>query len=178
MKKITIKPIFLGFRVLSVLAFSLLVLPTIALADAGTNVIFGGSNYSYGNYPYSYNSNSYGYNSNPYAYSNVPYNYNQQPPVYAPNNTAVASNAPMVVNYTPTAEPTHSVAKTTPAPTTSPSDSATGLAANAIFGSNTFLPSGLIQWVLFAILILLIVILVRKIFGHEAKYHATPLKHE
>ncbi|MSU44799.1 hypothetical protein EXS45_01315 [Candidatus Nomurabacteria bacterium] len=52
------------------------------------------------------------------------------------------------------------------------------LASNAIFGSNGILPSGLIQWILFAILLLLIVILVRKIYGGGEKYHATPLKHE
>ena len=52
------------------------------------------------------------------------------------------------------------------------------LASNAIFGSNTFYPSGLIQWILFAILILLIVILVRKIYGADKKYHSTPMKHD
>ncbi|MEK7500458.1 MAG: IPT/TIG domain-containing protein [Patescibacteria group bacterium] len=51
------------------------------------------------------------------------------------------------------------------------------LASNAIFGENGFLPSGLIQWILFAIVILLIVILVRKVFGAQENYHATPLKH-
>jgi len=51
------------------------------------------------------------------------------------------------------------------------------LAANAIFGSNGFMPSGLIQWILLAIIILVIVILVRKISGAEEKYHSTPLKH-
>lgn len=52
------------------------------------------------------------------------------------------------------------------------------LAANAILGSNSFTPSGLIQWVFFAILVLLIVILVRKIYGGSEKYYATPLKHD
>ena len=51
------------------------------------------------------------------------------------------------------------------------------LAGNAIFGSNGFMPSGLIQWILFAIVVLLIVILIRKVFGAEERYHATPLKH-
>ncbi len=51
------------------------------------------------------------------------------------------------------------------------------LASNAIFGTNSFSPSGIIQWVLFAIIILLIVIIVRKFFGGEARYHETPLKH-
>jgi hypothetical protein len=51
------------------------------------------------------------------------------------------------------------------------------LASNAIFGSNSFLPSGLIQWVLFAIIILIIVIIVRKIFGGRERYDEEPMKH-
>ena len=57
-------------------------------------------------------------------------------------------------------------------------NSAGGLAATAIFGSNSFLPSGLIQWILFAIIILLIIIIVRKIFGARENYENSPLKHD
>ncbi|MEK7563973.1 MAG: hypothetical protein AAB510_00150 [Patescibacteria group bacterium] len=52
------------------------------------------------------------------------------------------------------------------------------LASNAIFGNGSFMPSGLLQWILFAIIILIIVVLVRKIFGGEARYHAKPAKHD
>lgn len=51
------------------------------------------------------------------------------------------------------------------------------LASGAIFGSNSFAPSGIVQWVLFAIIILLIVIIVRKFLGGADRYHNTPLKH-
>lgn len=51
------------------------------------------------------------------------------------------------------------------------------LASNAIFGSDSFLPSGIIQWILFAILILIIVILARKIFGAKENYDDAPMKH-
>lgn len=51
------------------------------------------------------------------------------------------------------------------------------IAANAIFGTNSLMPSGLIQWVLFAIFILIVVILVRKVTGAENRYHAEPFKH-
>lgn len=51
------------------------------------------------------------------------------------------------------------------------------LAAGAIFGSNSFAPSGIIQWILFAIIILLLVIIVRKFFGGADRYHSKPLKH-
>jgi hypothetical protein len=52
------------------------------------------------------------------------------------------------------------------------------LAASVLLGDNSFLPSGLIQWILVAVLVMLIVILVRKLFGAEERYHAAPLKHE
>lgn len=51
------------------------------------------------------------------------------------------------------------------------------LAASAIFGSTgSFFPSGLIQWILFAIIILLLVILARRVFGATAKYNEAPMK--
>jgi len=52
------------------------------------------------------------------------------------------------------------------------------LASNALYGSGTsgFKPSGLTQWLIFAILVLLVVIVVRKLY-FENKYHSTPLKH-
>ncbi|MFA5778287.1 MAG: IPT/TIG domain-containing protein [Candidatus Paceibacterota bacterium] len=60
---------------------------------------------------------------------------------------------------------------------TSTDSNYSALASNAIFGSNSILPSGLIQWIIFAIIILLIVILARKVFGAEKNYHETPMKH-
>jgi hypothetical protein len=57
-------------------------------------------------------------------------------------------------------------------------DNSSDLASSAIFGTNSLLPSGLIQWILFAILILVIVILARKIFGGKERYNETPMKHE
>lgn len=64
---------------------------------------------------------------------------------------------------------------------TTPTDNS-ALTANVLSGSglnnyNGFWPSGLIGWLLLAILILLLVILVRKIYG-EKEYHETPLKHQ
>lgn len=51
------------------------------------------------------------------------------------------------------------------------------LASSVILGGNTFLPSGIVQWVLVAILIVLIVVLGRKIFGAREQYDSAPLKH-
>ncbi len=74
---------------------------------------------------------------------------------------------------------TASVKKTTTtkavAKTTTPNTFGS-LAANAIFGTNSFMPSSLIQWLLLFILILLFVILIRKLLVREENKH-TPLKH-
>ena len=95
----------------------------------------------------------------------APVAYNNQQGVY-PYNNNVYTNAYPAPAQTYTYNPT-------PAPA---SDSARSLASNAIYGSNTFLPSGLTQWVLFGIIIMLIIILIRKIFGATDRYHETPLK--
>jgi len=51
------------------------------------------------------------------------------------------------------------------------------LASNAIYGnSNSSVPSGLTQWLILAILILIAIIVVRKLY-FEKKYHDSPLKH-
>jgi hypothetical protein len=60
---------------------------------------------------------------------------------------------------------------------TNTGDSFSTLAANALFGTNGFLPSGIFQWLIFAIIILVLVIVARKAFGSEDKYHGTPMKH-
>ena len=49
------------------------------------------------------------------------------------------------------------------------------LAASAIVGGDTFMPSGIIQWLIIAIIILLAIILVRKIV--RSRYERAPMKH-
>lgn len=61
--------------------------------------------------------------------------------------------------------------------TTDANSNYSNLASNAIFGSNGFMPTGLIQWILFAIIVLLLIILVRKIFGGRKNYDEAPMKH-
>ncbi len=51
------------------------------------------------------------------------------------------------------------------------------VAANAFFGKNSFWPSGLIQWVLIAIFILLMVIIFRRVTAKDQKFYSEPLKH-
>lgn len=60
--------------------------------------------------------------------------------------------------------------------TANPEYDYSALTANTVFGSNRLVPTGIMQWLLFAILILLIVIITRKIFvGDDEKNK--PLKH-
>lgn len=51
------------------------------------------------------------------------------------------------------------------------------LVASVVYGEDSFLPSGIIGWILLAIFILIIVILARKVFGGEKNFHSTPMKH-
>jgi hypothetical protein len=51
------------------------------------------------------------------------------------------------------------------------------LASSVILGGNSFLPTGLVQWVLVAILIVGIIVLGRKVFKTREHYDSTPLKH-
>jgi len=56
-------------------------------------------------------------------------------------------------------------------------DNYSNIAANFVFGGFSFLPSGLMQWILLAIFIVVIVILIRKATGKDEEYYSTPLKH-
>jgi hypothetical protein len=51
------------------------------------------------------------------------------------------------------------------------------LTANALFGSDSFMPTGLIQWILCIVLILAIIFLWRYVHSSKEKYMAGPLKH-
>ena len=170
MKKMNNKSINYGLKILTILAFVLIFVPfNKASAAYGTNITYCTTSNcesfpDYNNYS-NYNNNSY-YNGTPY-----------QPPIYiAPPSTTpvVYSNSvnPNVVSYT-TVPKKKTVAKAKTNKVT-----VSDLTASAIYGSNSFLPSGLIQWILFAIFILLLVILTRIIFGAKENYHASPLKHE
>jgi hypothetical protein len=98
-----------------------------------------------------YNNNyNYGYDN---GYNNYNQNQNYDPNAYT--GTAVTGNSNSLnPNYT-----------------------ANDLASNAIFGTNSFLPSGLIQWLILAIIVIAIVILARRIFGARQNYEEAPMKH-
>lgn len=87
------------------------------------------------------------------------------------NSNTVNNNS----NTTTTTDNTNTYSNTNQ--TQDSNETGSSLASSVILGSNTFLPSGLIGWIFLAIIILIIVILVRRVFGAEEKYHASPMKH-
>lgn len=156
---------FYSLGILAIFIFEIIIIP--AKANATSNGYYNVIPYDNTSYYNSY------YNSAPY-----------QPPIYTPPpaptpivySTSVNPNATNPVAVAPTTKTT-STSNTATSPTTSP-ESASNLAANVVYGTNSFLPSGLIQWILFAIFILFLVILARIVLGAKKKYHATPMKHE
>ena len=51
------------------------------------------------------------------------------------------------------------------------------LTANALLGSNSFMPTGLVQWIFLAIIIVAIIFLWRYVHRSEEKYMTEPMKH-
>lgn len=184
--KVSKKIIILGLEILAILAFGVILLPTIASAEYyGQNYVFGTPLGS-------------GSNSGSYYYNPTPY----QPPVYvapttttpaptptiyssganpnastAPKKTAAAKPATPAPKMAYIAVPLDSISNTLPAGATLVNPNDSNLTANALSATNSFMPNSIIEWVLFAILVLLIVILVRKLIGADKNYFATPLKH-
>lgn len=94
----------------------------------------------------------------------------------------------MSVNYTFPVEPSYQTpvtyrntstrVETEPVEGEDEGDEFSALAANALFGGSSFMPSGITQWILFIIFILLLVIVVRRILGKDKEYLTAPLKHD
>lgn len=122
----------------------------------------------------SFTANNTSTNSNN-NYNNTNYNNgsNNNPNYINPNNIPTVYSAGSTKPKTTTV----SKAKTTTTVAKTNGDNFSTLAANALFGTNGFLPSGILQWLVFAIIILVLVIVARKAFGSEDKYHGSPMKH-
>lgn len=168
MVKINQNNIVLALLISVILGFGLFLAPKIA--GAGANYIYN-SNTPVGNfYSYQYPTpigNSYWYQTPQNAYSyptpaNTAYNYQN------------SYNPPAAYSYqTPYSNNTNQDKDKDEAPGTD----ASSLAANAVYGNSGFLPSGILQWILTAMLLLVIVILARKVFGKDKQFLSTPLKH-
>ncbi len=157
---------FYGLQAFTILALGVMFVPTEASADrAGYVTPYNSTKWA------TVRDNSAGVNTNT--------EYSDAPTIYSGNTNAYAPQATTTTTTVRKAAPaTNKVATTSTAdePVKTAED-VKELAANVIYGSNSFMPSGLVQWILLAILILLIVILVRRVFRGEQNYHDTPLKH-
>ena len=96
--------------------------------------------------------------------------------IYSPDysGSATSTSSKKSKTATATTKNTSDADKTANQPTTG--TEVKDLAAGAIFGSNAFMPSSLLQWIFFAIFILLAVVLWRKLYVSDAD-KAVPLKH-
>ena len=190
-KNIQLNKVISSFSVLVILALGVVISPLVASADVGGfyNGYISPINNGYNNNQYNQNYNNQynnGYNSYNNGYNNNGQNNNSgQYQQGSPNTLTIYSGTPnnTRVNSTRT---TSTAVKTNPAPATGTANTNTtdtsiqtgaDLTASVILGSNTLYPSGLIQWVFFAILLVLIVILIRRIYGGSGKYLETPMKH-
>ena|SRR3989338_4550540 len=154
--------IFYSLEILAVLIFGILILPTKTNADT-----VSGTGWYYPNHTSGSGQN------NVIIY---------ETPIYAPAPIYISAPTPTPTIYSNSTNPNGTSAITKPktiakTKTTSVNNIDSNLAAGAIFGSNSFMPSGLIQWIFFAILVLLVVILIRKIYSGNEKYDAIPMKH-
>ncbi len=168
--KIDNKSIVFGLGILGIFTFAAIAMP--AKASAYDELYGGGYfNRRAPHYNESYIPND---NSNDVVYVNGGNNENYS-----------RSNSNTTYNNSKSTSTSNTTKNTTKSTSTSnqedfesnDSEELSDIAGNAIFGTGGFAPSGLVQWILLGIFILLIVILVRKITGAEARYHAEPLKH-
>ena len=160
-----------SLAILSILTVGIISVPLSASADRAGYVT-----------PYNstrFNSVSTDYN---YNYNSVPSNSSTIVGYYPPAQTTiptVSSSTAIAKKATTTTivKRTVATASTTAKTSTQPKEDLSTLPANVIYGSNSFIPSGLLQCILLAILILIIVILSRRVFNGNKRFHSSPLKH-
>lgn len=157
-KKLNI--MFSGLQILAILTFGLMFLPVEASADrAGYVTGYNTTRWD----TRIQNSDGYNFYSEP---STIDYSFT--PVVYSGNATTPQTTTTIVKRTAP--EKSGTVLGATDKKEES------NLVASVVYGEDTFLPSGIVGWILFAILVLIIIILVRKTFGGEKKYHSAPMK--
>jgi hypothetical protein len=92
-------------------------------------------------------------------------------------NTYSTSNVPSTTKAPVSKDNTVATTSTSDTTTTDINDKYGNLSANALFGSNSFMPTGLVQWVFSIILIITIILLWRYVHKSEEKYMGEPMKH-
>ncbi|OGI94934.1 hypothetical protein A2917_01885 [Candidatus Nomurabacteria bacterium RIFCSPLOWO2_01_FULL_42_17] len=107
-------------------------------------------------------------------------------PVYTKNNSAPATNSTSASSRNSTGNNQSSNSGTATANNSSATsktadgtaENGNDLASSAILAGAGSLFSGLTMWIIVAILMLLAVIFIRRIFGADHRYHAEPMKHD
>ena len=134
---------------------------------------------NYGNYWYNYYNSGYnsGYNYYNYSASQLPYYQNNQN--YSNQNLVGTSKSQIPITASSSTKKISSSTTVKTSAKIKPTETGKQvgqLVGGALFGYNSFMPSSLIQWIFFFILILLGVILWRRLYVSEEKKNL-PLKH-
>lgn len=115
------------------------------------------------------------YNGYSEDYVNTSYN-----PTYAVTNTYnpnPSSTNSYVLGASTSATIPKTVAKAEPTDYKEIKEEFSDLTASAVYGEDSFFPTSIVGWLLFAIFTLIIVVLVRKFAGLEKKYNDLPAKY-
>ena len=177
----TINIVAVSLVIVTILALGIFFMPKDAFAQEGGSNYVWNSTVGINNPPTSTNTYQNGMNNtyNPYNQNNyypTPAQFQPTQTVYVPTNTTSTQTAfvdtPTIYSGTvaKTTTKKSTVAKVTPT-------KANTLAANVVFGENKFMPSGILEWMFFGIIILIIVILTRRVFSRNKEFEKTPLKH-
>ena len=162
---------FYGLQILAILILAIVISPI----EADARIVAGGG------YVTPYGSTKWNNNISPvnqyypgyYYYEEPTVNQGYNQPTTTSNNSSTISQTTTVRNNSTGVTETNN-SNEEPIRT---GEDVSNLASSVILGSNSFMPSGLVQWIIFAILILLIVILVRRVLRSNEDYQSTPLKH-
>ena len=157
-KKLNI--VFSGLGILTILALGVIILPENVSADRAGYV----TGYGTTRWPSMTNNDDYNFSTRP----NI-IDYRATPVVYSGNAPTPKTTTTIIKKTTPVESGVVLGA--------TDKKEEKDLVASVVYGEDTFLPSGIVGWILFAIFVLIIIILTRKVFGGEKDYHETPLKH-
>jgi hypothetical protein len=182
MSNINNKSIILSLGILAIFAIGVIFPNTAKAFDEGMARPYNAPNpntaYLYQYPPNNYNPQAPGYYYNPaLAYQPQVAPYNNTQVVYVPGPTKTVYKTVSTNNTSTTTANTSDSSSTDQNSNSDYTDKYSALGASALFGGGSFAPSGLTQWIMLAILILIIIIIGRRIFGASDRYHKTPLKH-
>ncbi|HAS80465.1 MAG: Cell surface receptor IPT/TIG domain protein [Candidatus Nomurabacteria bacterium GW2011_GWE1_32_28] len=93
------------------------------------------------------------------------------------NNTVISTTNKTINNNTTDIINTNTIETNNTVSTNNIDENYGSLTANALLGSNSFMPNGIVQWIFFVILIVAIIFLWRYVHRSEEVYMSEPMKH-